>query len=253
MRSGTRCEPRSHSIVTGGATPALTSAAAHARRPDTGYRPAHRLTIPSSGRSSCESTASLVDHRDLSRRRVRELLCLLVARRRVRREVVADILWPEVTNALHNLRVTLNYLQRILEPDRPANEPSYFVRTGGDTLALVPATTCAATSGSSPPTSTPPTRPSGRATPPPPSPPTRRPCRCGEAIPYDDVAYADWARDEQTHWTLRYSVAAVRAGELLLAKGDDHEACSGRRTRHRRGPHPRARLPAPRPSTPRRQ
>jgi DNA-binding SARP family transcriptional activator len=79
----------------------------------------------------------LVDHPHLHRQRVRELLTTLVVRRKVRREQVAADLWPELGNAAHNLRVTLNYLQQVLQPTRPAQDLPYFVRTEGGWLTLV--------------------------------------------------------------------------------------------------------------------
>ena len=36
-----------------------------------------------------------------------------------------------------NLRVTLTYLRRLLEPDRPAGEASFHVRTDASTIRLV--------------------------------------------------------------------------------------------------------------------
>ena len=73
---------------------------------------------------------------DLRRQRVRELLCHLVARRRVRREEIADALWPELDHPARNLRVTLSYLQRLLQPDRIDGEPPYFLRAEGTWLVL---------------------------------------------------------------------------------------------------------------------
>ena len=78
-----------------------------------------------------------IDHPHLHRQRVRELLTTLVVRRKVRREQVAAYLWPDLANAAHNLRVTLNYLQVVLQPMRRAPEPPYFVRSEGDWLTLV--------------------------------------------------------------------------------------------------------------------
>ncbi len=186
--------------------------------------PTHRLTISVLGPLELRRDDLIVEHRDLARRRVRELLSLLVARRRVRREVAADALWPELADPRHNLRVTLNYLQGILEPNRPRTEPSYFLRTRGDTLTLVssdrlrcdvwdlaahldaadaaersgdPAAALAAYQAALP---------------------------LWRGDPYDDIGDVEWARDEQRQWTNRYVVAALRAGELLFAKRAAHEA-----------------------------
>ncbi len=79
----------------------------------------------------------LVDHPHLHRQRVRELLTTLVVRRRVRRAEVAADLWPELSDAAHNLRVTLNYLQQVLQPTRHRSDLPYFVRSEGGWLTLV--------------------------------------------------------------------------------------------------------------------
>jgi ATP/maltotriose-dependent transcriptional regulator MalT/DNA-binding SARP family transcriptional activator len=78
------------------------------------------------------------DAPELRRERVRALLGILVVRGRVRREEVADLLWPELDRdaAAANLRVTLGHLLRVLEPARSKGAPSFFVRNHGELLAL---------------------------------------------------------------------------------------------------------------------
>ena len=63
------------------------------------------------------------------RSRVRSLLAILATRKRVRRAEIADILWPGKSEeaGLNNLRVTLSYLLRIMEPERERGAPSWFV------------------------------------------------------------------------------------------------------------------------------
>ncbi|MDW3219683.1 MAG: BTAD domain-containing putative transcriptional regulator [Acidimicrobiales bacterium] len=80
-----------------------------------------------------------VADKDWRRERVRALLTLLVVERRVTREVAATQLWPdlEADRAAANLRTTLNYLQRVLEPDRPRNAASWLLRTDGTLLRIV--------------------------------------------------------------------------------------------------------------------
>ncbi len=76
---------------------------------------------------------------ELRRERVRSLLGLLVVRGSIRRLEAATILWPDLAEdqALGNLRVTLTHLLRLLEPGRARNAPSSFVRQEHDTLTLV--------------------------------------------------------------------------------------------------------------------
>ena len=157
---------------------------------------------------------------DVRRKRVRELLSHLVAFRRVRREAVADELWPDLLDVGRNLRVTLSYLQRVLQPDRAEGEAPYFLRSEGGWLMLEPdpritvdlweletrldAAAAAERNGS----------------------PTAALAEYREALPlwrgepFADAADAGWAQAASVRLRQRYVAAAVRAGELLLAVGD---------------------------------
>jgi DNA-binding SARP family transcriptional activator len=74
----------------------------------------------------------------LRRTRVRELLGLLVDRRRVSRRAVIDTLWPDKDEqaAANNLRVSLSQLNKLLEPERTPSAPPWFVRVVDDELVL---------------------------------------------------------------------------------------------------------------------
>ena len=76
---------------------------------------------------------------DLRRERVRMLLAFLVGHRRTDRAAVTEALWPELGEdaAANNLRVTLNYLLRVLEPWRAPGEPPFIVRVRGPGIELV--------------------------------------------------------------------------------------------------------------------
>ena len=77
---------------------------------------------------------------DLRRQRVRELLAMLVVDGVVTRDRAIDALWPEhdLVAGSRNLRVTLTYLRRLLEPDRPAGEASFHIRADASSIRLVP-------------------------------------------------------------------------------------------------------------------
>jgi DNA-binding SARP family transcriptional activator len=82
--------------------------------------------------------ATLVDDKDWQRNRVRILLLYLVVHRRTLREVVATALWPDRDEdaTANNLAVTLNYLNRVLEPERERGTAPWFVRSDGSYLEL---------------------------------------------------------------------------------------------------------------------
>lgn len=72
------------------------------------------------------------------RARVRQLLAALVLTPRVSRAELAARLWPDLPadKAAANLRTNLRHLQAALQPDRTADEPSWFVLVDGDAIAL---------------------------------------------------------------------------------------------------------------------
>jgi LuxR family transcriptional regulator, maltose regulon positive regulatory protein len=75
---------------------------------------------------------------DWRRGRVRSLIAHLVLHRSVTRDRVASDLWPHLDgNAqLRNLRITLTYLLRVLEPGRADRDASFFIRSHGNSLLL---------------------------------------------------------------------------------------------------------------------
>jgi LuxR family transcriptional regulator, maltose regulon positive regulatory protein len=79
-----------------------------------------------------------VEAPELRRARVRELLCALVVDPRTTRDRLMAQLWPELDmdDAARNLRVTLSYLRRVLEPDRGAGEAGYHLRADSTNVQL---------------------------------------------------------------------------------------------------------------------
>jgi LuxR family transcriptional regulator, maltose regulon positive regulatory protein len=76
---------------------------------------------------------------ELRRERVRQLLGYLLTHDRPTRTAITSELWPDLDDAAagRNLRVTLTYLQNLLEPDRGELDPPYFLRSAGSVLHLV--------------------------------------------------------------------------------------------------------------------
>lgn len=97
---------------------------------DAAAPPPFRLRLEVLGPVRLRRDGRLVDHPDWRRERVRALLAELVRRRRATRDELAATLWPDLEPeaAANNLRVTLSYLLKVLEPDRAESEPSWFVR-----------------------------------------------------------------------------------------------------------------------------
>jgi len=163
---------------------------------------------------------------DLRRERVRALLAFLVAHRTTSRAAIMAGLWPDLDEraAANNMRVTVTYLLRVLEPWRSPREPAYHIRVHGQTVRLVTSdwlridvdefeehVALAA-------------RAEAEGTP---SLALEHNLAAvalyrGEA--YEDVADADWIAPEREHFRGRFVATATRAGELLVGRGDVEEA-----------------------------
>ncbi|MCW2569816.1 MAG: transcriptional activator domain protein [Mycobacterium sp.] len=102
--------------------------------------PAYRLRLRVLGPLELRRDGALVTAPELRRERVRQLLGYLVVHGRASRAAITAELWPDLDEAAagRNLRVTLAYLQHVLEPDRGDLDPPYFVRSTGPALRLVP-------------------------------------------------------------------------------------------------------------------
>jgi DNA-binding SARP family transcriptional activator len=168
---------------------------------------------------------------DWQRERVRALLLFLVVHGPVRRDQIVDALWPDLDpEAAHrNLRVTLTYAQRVLEPERRKGEAPFFLRQSGTTLALVgpPHLTVDLLEFESLVERADDTDRRGI------------PSVALELLEaavtlwrgncLADVAYEEWAQAVGQEHTGRFVRAAVRAGELNLATG--HTAAARRHAR----------------------
>jgi LuxR family transcriptional regulator, maltose regulon positive regulatory protein len=93
--------------------------------------PTYRLQLRVLGPMALVRDGVVETSDELRRERVRQLLGYLVMHRRMTRQAIAASLWPDLdeTTAARNLRTTLAYLQRALEPHRPKEDQPYFVRS----------------------------------------------------------------------------------------------------------------------------
>jgi DNA-binding SARP family transcriptional activator len=161
-----------------------------------------------------------LDVGDWRRERVRSLLAYLVTFRNATRAETADALWPalDADAGAANLRTTLNYLHRVLEPERAAGDAPWFVRSEGERLVVH-------TSGLTVDAWELETHldAAGAAD------EARTPSRALEHLEaalalwrgdYLADVFDDWAAPERERLRARFLSASVRAGELLLGRGD---------------------------------
>ena len=101
--------------------------------------PQHALRIDVLGPLTVFRDGVEVDDTNSRRTRVRQLLGYLVVHHQASRHQLTAELWPDLdeADAARNLRVTLNYLQRLLEPTRDERDAPFFLRAKASLLELV--------------------------------------------------------------------------------------------------------------------
>ncbi|MCW2570401.1 MAG: maltotriose-and DNA-dependent transcriptional regulator MalT [Frankiales bacterium] len=178
------------------------------------------------GRVAVAPTA-LVEAESPRRARVRHLLLLLALRRTVETDAAMALLWPDLppAAAANNLRVTLSYTVRTLEPHRANDVPPLWVQRIGDRLVLA-------------------TEPGLSVD------LWEFEARVADAVHHDHAGRAaaalaaysaaldlyggdlgggdrpDWAEPAREHLRARCTAATLRAGELRLAAGEADEAAA---------------------------
>ena len=163
---------------------------------------------------------------DLRRARVRSLLAFLVGHRRTTRADVTAALWPDLDerSAANNLRVTLNYLLRVLEPWRPAGEPAYLIRTEGSRIKLVAGDALRIDTDVFDQHIDAAARAEADGTP---SLALEHHLAAADLYRgplHVDVPDAEWIDLDREHYRARFVRSAVRAGQLLLGRGDLDQA-----------------------------
>ncbi len=100
--------------------------------------PEEHLRIAVVGPLELHRDAVRAETPELRRARVRELLALLVVEPSLCRDRAVALLWSDrdAESGGRNLRVTLAHLRRLLEPERPAGEASFHLRTDSATIHL---------------------------------------------------------------------------------------------------------------------
>ena len=203
-----------------------TAAAARSLLGSVPIPPQHAIRIEVLGPARLLLDGEVVDDRAWRRERVRHLVCALVAHREIRRARLGVLLWPDFDDAAvsGNLRVTLSYVQSLLEPERSRGHAPWFLQqdagalrlAGGDQLSVdaweledhLEAAAAAAGSGA----------------------PSIELEHLLEVLTLwrgdylDDVAGEEWAEPVRERMRSRFVTAAVRAGELFVAAGRPVEA-----------------------------
>jgi DNA-binding SARP family transcriptional activator len=158
----------------------------------------------------------------LRRRRLHELVAFLVGHRRATRSAIIGALWPDLDEraAVNNLSVTLNHLLRVLEPWRDSGEPAYLLRLDGQTVQLVTGEHLHLDVDSFDEHSTLAASAEADGTP-----SLALEHHLAVTDLYRDDLHADlpeaaWFALDREHYRARFVSAAVRAGHLLLTRGD---------------------------------
>jgi DNA-binding SARP family transcriptional activator/ATP/maltotriose-dependent transcriptional regulator MalT len=189
--------------------------------------PSDRLELGLIGPTELRRDDEVVAGGEWRRERVRQLLAYLVVHRSATREAIADALWSDLDSdaGANNLRVTLSYLLRVLEPDRKDKEASFFIRQDKSTISLTGQSHLAVDLWTFD------DELSGAADDERAGAPSLalEHYRAAAAIwrgPFLSDADAIWAENEAERVRVRFLQAATRAGELALASGgvDESEA-----------------------------
>ena len=190
--------------------------------------PPHHVRIEVLGRARLLRDGEPVTDADWRRARVRQLVCALASLREVRRDRLGTMLWPEFDekSVSANLRMTLSYVQNLLEPQRGRGDAPWFLQQDGGVLRLrdvdhltvdaweleraLHEADVAAAAGAT----------------------TSELAHLEAALGLwqgdhlDDVAGEDWAEPLREQVRQRFVRAAVRAGELLVAVGRPADAAA---------------------------
>ncbi|MGV8896178.1 MAG: AfsR/SARP family transcriptional regulator [Rhodoglobus sp.] len=188
----------------------------------TRWSSAEQLTLRVLGPLEIRAGGIPVDHHDLRRCRVRELVQALIVYRGARREVLADLLWPDHPDPRHNLRVTLDYLRGAIESPQRTSESPVYIRADRRTIAFDSNVHCdlweldehlnRAAEAEFAGDLTEALRRYDLALP------------LWEGPPFEEIAHLDWARDHQARWCRRFGIAATRCAEMHLAASAFHMA-----------------------------
>jgi len=188
--------------------------------------PAHSTEVAVLGPLTVVRDGEPVTDGDLRRERVRALLAFLVGHRATSRGAIMAALWPDLDEraAANNLRVTMTYLLRVLEPWRSAREPAYHIRVDGQAVTLVTSDWLRIDVDAFEEHVDAAAKAEADGTPSLALEHNLAAVTLYRGDVYEGVAGADWVALEREQFRGRFVVAAARAGELLVARGDVDQA-----------------------------
>jgi DNA-binding SARP family transcriptional activator len=104
--------------------------------------PSERIQLALLGTTTVKINGYETSDPDWRRERVRALIAWLVVQRRGTRDQLAAALWPDLDaeKSHKNLRTTLNYVHKLLEPRRSSRDATWFVQVDGRNVRLNPHT-----------------------------------------------------------------------------------------------------------------
>jgi DNA-binding SARP family transcriptional activator len=163
---------------------------------------------------------------ELRRERVRQLLAFLLTHDRPTRSAITAELWPDLDEAAagKNLRVTLAYLNNLLEPERGDLEAPYFVRSAHGCLQFVADEAIEIDSRRFEEHLDEAARLERQGVPSAALAAYLDACALWRGEFFADVTADDWLQWERDRLRGRFVTAAVRAGNLLLARGEPDPA-----------------------------
>ncbi|HEX6567681.1 MAG TPA: BTAD domain-containing putative transcriptional regulator, partial [Acidimicrobiales bacterium] len=188
--------------------------------------PAHVVEVAVLGPLEVIRDGVPVTDGDLRRERVRALLAYLVGHRGTTRAAITSALWPDLGEraAANNLRVTMTYLLRLLEPSRGPREGSYLVRLDGPSVVLVTGDWLRIDADAFDDHLRRAARAEADGTPSLALEHSLAAVDLYRGPAHEGVADAEWIDLAREHHATRFAAAATRAGELLVGRGDAERA-----------------------------
>ena len=190
--------------------------------------PTHEVRIEVLGPARLLRNREGSDDANWRRLRVRQTVCALVLHPRMTRAALGVLLWPDADErgVSANLRMTLSYLQALLEPDRGRGDAPWFLQqdegvltlSGGDYLSVDAWEFDAHLSSAS--------EAAAAALPSVELDRLLAATSLWRGEPFVDVSGAHWAEPVRERFRRRFVMAAARAGELLVADGRPERAAA---------------------------